>query len=364
MKLIQAIKNIICNVCLILFAIIIAACSSTSNQSKQLIALQDLPGWQEDNMHHIREAFMRGCHLDISNLTIKKTKFYSWNKESFQQFCAALKTIQTHAELRNFFQEHFVAVLSKKDTALATAYFEAKITLSETRDSVFRWPVYGHPLQHINNSPSNTSQNTLLPTRSDIETNGIDAPILGWTNSYIDLFLLHIQGSGVADFYSKQHQKPIRRYIGYASSNQHPYVSIATWLVENQMLPKGGATWPAIKNFLETNQHLMEHVLQQNPRYIFFSFKEQSAVGHLGVQLTPKRSGAFDPIWYGPMSLLWFSSNQHPASINPRMIIAQDRGSAIKGVGRLDLFWGEGQQALDFAGQLSEKGSLYVIQPK
>jgi membrane-bound lytic murein transglycosylase A len=44
-----------------------------------------------------------------------------------------------------------------------------------------------------------------------------------------------------------------------------------------------------------------------------------------------------------------------------RFVLNQDKGSAIKGPGRVDLFCGFGPEAQATAGSLKEKGELYFL---
>jgi membrane-bound lytic murein transglycosylase A len=55
-----------------------------------------------------------------------------------------------------------------------------------------------------------------------------------------------------------------------------------------------------------------------------------------------------------------------PAGWEPmsRFVIDQDIGGAINGGGRLDLFWGRGDDAKCYAGVMKQHGKLYYIVPK
>jgi membrane-bound lytic murein transglycosylase A len=44
-----------------------------------------------------------------------------------------------------------------------------------------------------------------------------------------------------------------------------------------------------------------------------------------------------------------------------RLVTVQDTGSAIKGPGRIDIFWGRGEQAGLEAGQMKEKGEVALL---
>ena len=47
-----------------------------------------------------------------------------------------------------------------------------------------------------------------------------------------------------------------------------------------------------------------------------------------------------------------------------RFVLNQDAGAAIKGPGRIDLFYGDGPEAEQLAGSLKEKGILYFLVKK
>ena len=47
-----------------------------------------------------------------------------------------------------------------------------------------------------------------------------------------------------------------------------------------------------------------------------------------------------------------------------RLMVAQDRGGAIKGAVRGDVFWGSGPAAAARAGAMAARGGAYVLLPK
>ena len=51
----------------------------------------------------------------------------------------------------------------------------------------------------------------------------------------------------------------------------------------------------------------------------------------------------------------------HPVS---RFVLSQDAGGAIRGPGRVDIFWGRGPQADVAASEMKEPGELYFVVPK
>lgn len=44
-----------------------------------------------------------------------------------------------------------------------------------------------------------------------------------------------------------------------------------------------------------------------------------------------------------------------------RLVTVQDTGAALTGPGRIDVFWGTGEQAGQEAGQMKEDGMAYLL---
>ncbi|MDD3467008.1 MAG: 3D domain-containing protein, partial [Campylobacterales bacterium] len=47
-----------------------------------------------------------------------------------------------------------------------------------------------------------------------------------------------------------------------------------------------------------------------------------------------------------------------------KFLMVQDTGGAIRGGGRVDIYFGEGDEALFYAGQTASKGSVYLLVAK
>jgi membrane-bound lytic murein transglycosylase A len=114
----------------------------------------------------------------------------------------------------------------------------------------------------------------------------------------------------------------------------------------------------------------VSELLWRNPRMVFFREEDLSDFdsgfgprGAQGVPLTPGRSIAVDPqsIPYG--TPVWLAS-EGPQIVLQRLVLAQDTGSAIRGVVRADYFAGWGTAAGDLAGRLKQPLRLWVLWPK
>ena len=113
--------------------------------------------------------------------------------------------------------------------------------------------------------------------------------------------------------------------------------------------------------------------MAENERYIFFRFVKEGALGTLGVSLTPGRSVATDILLF-PKGALAIIVTKKPILDSTgklvgwkpfsRFVLNQDTGSSIRGLGRVDLYFGSGPEAGAAAGYMKSAGRLYFLVPK
>ena len=184
-----------------------------------------------------------------------------------------------------------------------------------------------------------------------------------WVDDEIDLFFLHVQGSGQVMLDTGG---AIR--VSYADQNGHPYVSVGRRLVERGEMTLDQASMQGIRAWGERNPGQLAGVLGENPSYVFF--REVSAAtdgppGSLGVPLSAGRSMAVDPRAI-PLGAPVFLSTTEPNSTVPmnRLMMAQDTGGAIKGAVRGDFYWGSGDEAGKLAGRMRQPGRMWLLLPR
>lgn len=185
-----------------------------------------------------------------------------------------------------------------------------------------------------------------------------------WVDDMVDLFFLHIQGSGKIRLPDGSFVQ-----VGYAQSNGHPYRSIARLMLENGQMSDSEQSLQAIKKYLREHPQEIERILSYNERYVFFRLLNQGPVGALNVPVTGGRTIAADPEVY-PRGALAFIRARKP-QINQgklmgwspfsRFVLNQDTGKAISGIGRIDIFCGGGDEAEAVAGRLKEAGELFFL---
>jgi membrane-bound lytic murein transglycosylase A len=215
--------------------------------------------------------------------------------------------------------------------------------------------------------------NRLVPyfTREEIDFKGKLAGRgleIIWIDSLVDIFFLHIQGSGIV-----QLEDGRRVYVGYADQNGHPFRSLGKFLLENQFIDRSQLSLQGMKAFLKEHPEAIPTALISNPSYIFFQVNQQSATGTFGTRLTPWRSIASDPHIF-PLGALVYIECEKPLFDSGkcitgwekfgRFVLNQDTGGAIRGADHVDLFTGHGEFSELVAGNMKQKGRLFFLLKK
>jgi membrane-bound lytic murein transglycosylase A len=266
---------------------------------------------------------------------------------------------------------------------LFTGYYEPVLPGSLVPTKTFTYPLYKPPPDLINidlarfrpewNGERLVAQyrnGQVIPyyTRREIDR---EAKLQGrglelvWLPDLVDAFFLHIQGSGHIRLPSGQNMR-----VHYAASNGHPYRSIGKLMLDEGRLSPHAISMQQLRQYLRTHPAERDRILNHNPRYIFFRQVDEGPIGRLGFTLIPGRSIATDPDLF-PASGLAFIQTQQPVLNDShevtgwqpltRFVFNHDSGSAIKGPGRVDLYWGSGVQAEAAAGRLKHEGSLFFL---
>lgn len=267
-----------------------------------------------------------------------------------------------------FFRNAFDWVRVGDGKAFATGYFEPEIVASPVPLPGYV-PVHGTPADLTRcalpdgktgrGRIDETGQCVYYFTRAEIEAGALNgrAPIIGWAADPIELFFLHIQGSGRLRY---PDGTVVR--IGYDNQNGREYVAIGRLLRERAILPPGGTSMDAIVAWMRANPELGRQLMRENPSYIFFKvLTGPGPLGAMGLPVAPYASVAADPNFI-PLGAPVFLALDRPEASG--LWVAQDTGGAIKGANRVDTFWGAGDQARRIAGGMAGKGQALVLLPK
>lgn len=272
---------------------------------------------------------------------------------------------------------------------LFTGYYEPILEGSLDRTDSYKHPIYRVPddivlidlgkfknkyqgerlVGRVSESPVHAGKE-LIPYygRKDIDGSGSlrDRNLeIAWLSDPIDVFFLHIQGSGTIRLPDGKTFQ-----VSYAERNGRAYRSIGRYLVDKGCISEKEITHRGIKRYLREHPEEMDDILNYNESYIFFRRVEGGPIGSLGVTVTGGRSIATDPEFF-PRGALAFIKLRKPVFDDAGEIISwtglsrfalnQDTGGVIKGPGRVDIFCGRGEAAERTAGSFKEEGDLYFI---
>jgi len=353
------------------------------------VGFDALPGWSDDDVSAALPALLRSC----GRLTAQPDErplgptvgpgALAGTVADWRAPCAALAKLPAgdDAAVRTLLEELFqpFAVSNAGDReGLFTGYYEAELNAAASPAAPGATPLYRVPDDLITvdlalfradlsgeKLVGRVSDGRLVPylTRAEIDAGllkdrGLE---LVWAADPVDVFFLHVQGSGRVAFPDGS----VKR-VGFAGSNGHAFYAIGRALIDEGIVSRKNASMQAIRDWLRANPKKAREMMQRNARYIFFrEIKGDGPIGAQGVALTPGRSLAVDSKLL-PLGVPLYLDTTWPATDKPlrRLMVAQDVGSAIKGAVRGDFFWGAGEPALAQAGRMKQTGVYYLLLPR
>ncbi len=337
-------------------------------------AWQELPNWGEEPVRPALEAFVRSCDA------LEK-------QDAWKGVCAQARTTLAAADdarAARFFQDNFdpYRVVNPDDTTsgMITGYYEPLLHGSREPSRRYRYPIYGEPSDLLTIDLSSLYPDLnhkrlrgrlvgqrVVPYYSRADIDADPALLKGheivWVDDPIDVFFLHIQGSGQVQLENGE-----RVRVGYADQNGHPFRSLGRLLIDRGEIGPEHASMQGIKDWARHHPRKLQRYLDANPSYVFFRELPRDLpgpIGALGVPLTPERSLAVDPRVI-PLGAPIYLSTTWPNTSEPlqRLMVAQDTGGAINGAVRADFFWGFGDAAGAQAGKMRQAGEMWVLLPK
>lgn len=304
-------------------------------------SLRRLPGWEAENHAAAFAAARRACAEAASE---RRTR--------------SCQVVLSHGPMgegaaKAFLESRFRAEPIDGEGVL-TGYFAPVYAARHAPDGEFSAPV---------RPPPDGEDRTLA--RADIER--LPAPdALAWMRPE-DLFFLQIQGSGDLEFPDGR-----RRRAVYAAANGWPFVAISHRLVMSHRIGAADASADAVHDWLAAHRGPeAEAAMREDSRYVYFRLlpdAEGEPDGASGAALIPGRSLAVDPARHPYFELLWIDAGAPLLSgARPsyqRLAVALDRGAAIQGEVRADLYLGRGPKAGEEAARVRHALKLYRILPR
>lgn len=318
-------------------------------------------------------------------------------RDSLLDFKSKLGQLGLTDEFFHYIQENYFFFQGAASEVLFTGYYEADLRGSLQRSGRYRFPLYRKPKDLYRLDLSQfyfygnqekkkeypdlppvlrvrlTENQTLVPyySREEIDFQGklVNQDLeLVWVDNLLDLFFLHIQGSGIVELDTGSIMR-----VNYEESNGHPYRAIGRVLLQRGILTPGNVSMQSIRSYLETHPGEIEDILCSNPSYVFFRQVEEGPMGCLGVPVTAYRSIATDRQLFPPGALVFIETRLPVFDKENRVsgwktfkgfVLNQDTGGAIRTPGRVDLFTGYGEPSRLIAGHMKERGRFYFLMKK
>lgn len=346
------------------------------------MSFADIKNWNHDDLLQASRAFNDSCN----RISTEKNPFLS-NAEIkiptavYQKLCRdfAARNIQTTAQFKEFLEQNFVPNLvyfNGNEIGKFTSYYESALNASYHKDEKYKYPIYGRPTDLIefnlkdfdDKLPSKRyvgriNNQRLVPyyTRAEIEAGAGEAPVILWGDDPVDIYVMQIQGSAVADL---DDGSKVR--IGYADTNGHSFTGIGSILLSKGLIKPGEASMGKIKQWLKKNGKVALDNMAENKRYVFHRLTNaEGPIGAQGVPLRAGRSIAVDRHYVPLGALIWLETTGPDREKIEKLVVAQDIGGAIKGAVRGDYFWGSGKDdILDYAGRMNSEGRYFILLPK
>jgi membrane-bound lytic murein transglycosylase A len=360
------------------------------------VSVKKLPVFSDDMMF---EGLENSINQSLSYLNkLPSNRMFNFGEDAYdaahmikslEHFLNFLQQNPTQEVINDFIRSNYLVYKSigsdKKGKVLFTGYYEPFLKGSLEPSNEYRIPVYTLPKDRLVIDISMFSDRfkqerplvgrlgngrKVIPyyDRKELDESNIlknRSKVLAWVNDKVDLFFLGIQGSGVIMLDNGD-----KMNVHYHGSNGHPYRSIGKLLKDEGKLPEDGVSMQSIKQYLKSHPDEIQEILNHNPSYVFFLKEEGGPFGCLSVELTPGRSLALERRIF-PSAALAFIETQKPVVDDngqiqtwidfSRFIMNQDTGGAIKGPGRADIFWGNGEYAKIAAGHLQHEGKLSFL---
>ncbi|MCU0304022.1 MAG: MltA domain-containing protein [Thermoanaerobaculales bacterium] len=315
----------------------------------------------------------------------------SWQKaelaDGVRRACEIIATAGSPERRRALLQEDFVLLRSAgrdgRGEVLVTGYYEPLLEASRAPTGAFVHPVYEVPDDLVTVELADfgiaADPGRLVgrveggrlapyPDRAAIDFGAglVSRPrVIGYVADPVDLFFLHVQGSGTLIFADGE-----RIRAGYAATNGRPYRSIGRLLIDDGLVDPEEMSMQAIREYLSAHPDDLSRVLGYNPSYVFFRQLPASGgpLGCFGEPLAAGRAIAVD-LRVLPVPVVGWLRAALPEAVageaeTRRFVLNLDTGSSITGPGRVDLFFGAGPGAGELAGRTRHPGELFVLVPR
>ncbi len=347
------------------------------------LSFAGLAGWDSHDHEMALGAFRRSCREMLEQgAGFSRPVRFGGSPSSWRSTCLAAFDA---ANARAFFETRFTAYRvhdRERPEGLFTGYYEPEVEGSRTASAIYSVPIYRRPADLVTFLDTQRAATGLAHgrivegeptqyfTRREIESGALAGQGLEivWLRDWADAFFIHIQGSGRVRLAGGGTLR-----LSYAAKSGHAYTGIGGLLAERGILGRDTMSMQSIRAWMAAHPEEARPLMWENQSFVFFreADLEDPDLGALGaqhVQLTPLRSLAIDralwmfgtPIW---LDMQVPAGEENAMATFRQLLVAQDTGSAIKGLARGDVYWGFGEEAARIAGPMKSPGRMTVLLP-
>lgn len=287
---------------------------------------------------------LENTHTNVADLKLVATEIDNWLNNPTQQ-------PQLIA--------HQLAGQDQRGNVQITGYYVPVLSVRHLPNEEYRFPLYRKPTQR--NAEGDFPSREEIDFENALAGQGLE---IAYTASLVDNFFLHVQGSGVIEYEDGE-----QKLLSWGGVNGHAYRSLGKELIERGEIDRAHISAQSIRQWLKDHPERNREILSTNPSYLFFSEGPKAPIGAANVPLTPLYSAAVDPSVIPLGSILLAQVPKLDAYGNLvghefRLLLAQDKGGAIKGPGHIDWYQGIGEEARFHAGQLKQFGKVWLLLPQ
>ena len=269
---------------------------------------------------------------------------------------------------------------------MMTGYATPEVTVRLREDERFRFPIFGdlrteHP------------ELAKLPRRELIASEAARKAAIAWIDDPLAWALVETNGSArlVIDESTAKDGRKRNLAISRVATNDRPWTSIGRWLANRGLLDGATYTFADVARSCAANPAKAVEAALDNERVVFFATVDDAAFpppyGLRGGKLMSAYSCAADQSIYpagtvlvivereakaegagrdagGDAAAVDAPTDAEPARRSARFLFVHDAGGAIVGPGRVDVYFGEGTDALLRAGQTRSPVEVYRLRAR
>lgn len=326
-----------------------------------------LEDWHGDDFKDALYAFLQSCTAFKGNKAVESKTFSIGTEADWRELCEIGKKYYKAGYEKMFFERYFspfqITNANGSKTSKFTGYYLWELPISLTRSDKYWYPIY--------KIPTECKISKICPTRTEVNSGVLSGRGLeiAWASNPMDVYFMQVQGSGIGITEDGKQYKFV-----FAGKNNMKFIPYSEYIKQHPgFCPVSG--YSKTIEWLNQNPGKALLATSVSDSYVFFERKSglEPVLGAQGTPLTQSRSIAIDPNYIPYGVPMWIQT--HIAVLDTdnhdddkwvdwnRLYIAQDTGSAIRGVVRADLYMGHGQKGEFIAKNQNFEGTWYMLIP-